>query len=566
MTIGGDGPPLLLVHGWPQSWYQFRLLMPALARDFTVIAPDQRGMGDTDKPRGGYDPATLANDLAALMDALGHQRFAVLGCDTGMVISYALAADHPGRVVRLAVGEAPIPRISDFPDLFLTGPVAVSRVFHLLFNRLDALNEHLVRGREDAFFGFVLDAEAVNKLPAHAVRHYIDSFASSRDALRGSFGFYRAWDTMTAQNQERVKVKLTMPVLAIGGGLSTAGGPAMTMRAAATDVQELVIPGSGHFIAEEAPGAMLAALTSFLPRTAGPDLEMCNEHEHERPRFRRMGEAVDAPDDRSKEPGLLPDHVRAPSDQHHHRDHRRGTRRARRPDRAGPRSQGRRVRQREPGLLPRSLRRGERPRRTAALGLGPTGMPAWLDLLARLSRAQVVSIASIRGCARGAGSEFVLACDMRFASRENTLLGQFEVGIGVVPGGAPMARLSRLVGRGRALEILLVADDLDGPRAELYGYVNRAIADDRLDGEVDAIAARLARFDHEAIARTKAHVDQVTLPDDSELRPATADFRELFARPAQQAQWARLQELGLNADSELERSLGRRVVESLGDA
>jgi enoyl-CoA hydratase/carnithine racemase len=205
------------------------------------------------------------------------------------------------------------------------------------------------------------------------------------------------------------------------------------------------------------------------------------------------------------------------------------------------------------------------PGRTAALGLGPTGMPAWLDVLARLSRAHVVSIASIRGCARGAGSEFVLACDMRFASRENTLLGQFEVGIGVVPGGAPMARLSRLAGRGRALEILLVADDLDGPRAELYGYVNRVIADDRLDAEVDVIAARLARFDHEAIARTKAHVDRVTLPDDSELPPATADFRELFARPAQQAQWVRLQELGLNADSELERSLGRRVVDSLGD-
>jgi pimeloyl-ACP methyl ester carboxylesterase len=264
VMIGGDGPPLLLVHGWPQSWYQFRLLMPALARDFTVIAPDQRGMGDTDKPRDGYDPATLANDLAALMDALGHRRFAVLGCDTGMVISYALAADHPGRVVRLAVGEAPIPGISDSPDLFLTGPVAVSRVFHLLFNRLDEVNEQLVRGREDAFFGFVLDAEAVNKLPAHAVRHYIDGFASSRDALRGSFGFYRAWDTMTAQNQERVKVKLTMPVLAIGGGLSTAGAPAVTMRKAAANVQELVIPGSGHFIAEEAPDAMLAALTSFL--------------------------------------------------------------------------------------------------------------------------------------------------------------------------------------------------------------------------------------------------------------------------------------------------------------
>jgi enoyl-CoA hydratase/carnithine racemase len=206
------------------------------------------------------------------------------------------------------------------------------------------------------------------------------------------------------------------------------------------------------------------------------------------------------------------------------------------------------------------------PGRTAALGVGPTGLPAWIDVLVRLARAPVVSIASIRGRARGAGSEFVLACDLRFASRENTLLGQFEVGIGVTPGGGPMARLSRLVGRGRALEILLVADDLDGPRAERYGYVNRLIADDQLDDEVEAIAARLARFDHDAIARTKSYVDQVTLPADSELGPPLDDFRELFGRPAQQAQWARLQQLGLNEDSDLERSLGRRVVETLPDA
>jgi enoyl-CoA hydratase/carnithine racemase len=113
---------------------------------------------------------------------------------------------------------------------------------------------------------------------------------------------------------------------------------------------------------------------------------------------------------------------------------------------------------------------------TAALGVGPPGMHAWVDLLARLSRAPVVSIASIRGRARGAGSDFVLACDLRFASRENTLL-----------------------------EIRLVADDLDGPRAEKHGYVSRAIADDRLDDEVDEMASRLARFDHDAIARTKYH-------------------------------------------------------------
>jgi enoyl-CoA hydratase/carnithine racemase len=203
--------------------------------------------------------------------------------------------------------------------------------------------------------------------------------------------------------------------------------------------------------------------------------------------------------------------------------------------------------------------------KTAALGVGPTGLSAWNDVLVRLARAPVVSIASIRGRARGAGSEFVLACDLRFASRENTLLGQFEVGIGVIPGGGPMARLSRLVGRGRALEILLVADDLDGARAEQYGYVNRLIADDRLDHEVEAIASRLARFDHDAIARTKFYVDQVTLPADSELAPPLDDFRELFGRRAQQAQWARLQELGLNTDSDLERSLGGGLVESLPD-
>jgi enoyl-CoA hydratase/carnithine racemase len=198
--------------------------------------------------------------------------------------------------------------------------------------------------------------------------------------------------------------------------------------------------------------------------------------------------------------------------------------------------------------------------RTAALPVGPTGMHAWLDLLVRLLRAPAVSNASVRGRARGAGSECVLACDLRFASRENTLLGQFEVGMGLVPGGGAMARLSRLVGRGRALEILLVADDLDGTRAEQYGYVSRAIADNQLDDAVEEIASRLARFEHDAIARTKSYVDQVTLPADSELVPALADFGELLGRPAQQARLARLEALGLNGESDLERYLGRRVV------
>ena len=110
-VIGGEGPPLLLVHGWPQTWYQYRLVMPALARDFEVIAVDQRGIGLSDKPHDGYDIGTLANDMVALMDSLGHERFALVGFDTGMFISYALAADHPDRLDRLVVGEAFVPGV-----------------------------------------------------------------------------------------------------------------------------------------------------------------------------------------------------------------------------------------------------------------------------------------------------------------------------------------------------------------------------------------------------------------------------------------------------------------------
>src|SRR5262245_28117709 len=221
-VIGGDGPPLLLVHGWPESWYAWRLLMPALARDFRVVAVDQRGMGLSDKPRGGYDAGTLAGDLVALMDALGHQRFAVVGHDTGMVISYALAADHPVRVARLAVAETTIPGVAPSPPLFVPGPLN-DVLWHIAFNRvaIAEVNERLVRGREDIFFGFEFATRPVKPLPDYAVQYYVEHFASGPDALRGSFEFYRALDTTAAQNERRKTRRLTMPVLAIGGAASS---------------------------------------------------------------------------------------------------------------------------------------------------------------------------------------------------------------------------------------------------------------------------------------------------------------------------------------------------------
>src|SRR5712692_2321405 len=144
---------------------------------------------------------------------------------------------------------------------------------------------------------------------------------------------------------------------------------------------------------------------------------------------------------------------------------------------------------------------------TTSLRPGPTGLSPLPDMLVRLSRAPVVSIASIRGRATGVGSELALASDMRFASRENAILSQFEVGAGVVPGGGPMARLPRLIGRGRALEVLLGADDIPGDLAELYGYVNRSLPDGDLDAFVDSLATRIASFDKQAISETKRFAD-----------------------------------------------------------
>jgi pimeloyl-ACP methyl ester carboxylesterase len=263
-VIGGFGPPLLLIHGWPGSWYYWRLVMPALARDFTIIAVDQRGIGLSDKPEEGYDTRSLANDLVRLMDALGHKQFAVVGVDTGLLIGYALAADYPDRVVRLAVGEAPLPGITPPTPLILPDQI-VDRLWHIPFNQLKETNEKLVRGREDIFFGAEFAASAgTKKLPADTVQYYVDGLAASPEALHGSFQLYRAFGVTAAQNEERKNRRLPMPVLAMGGAESSGAMVADTMKLAADDVQTLVIPGIGHWLAEQAPDEVLAALAVFL--------------------------------------------------------------------------------------------------------------------------------------------------------------------------------------------------------------------------------------------------------------------------------------------------------------
>ncbi|HEV8282303.1 MAG TPA: alpha/beta hydrolase [Candidatus Limnocylindrales bacterium] len=263
-VIGGDGPPLLLIHGWPGSWYYWRLVMPALARDFEVIAVDQRGIGLSDKPENGYDAGTLASDLVGLMDALDYEEFAVVGVDTGLLIGYALAADHPDQVVRVALGEAPLPGITPPAPLILPDQL-VDRLYHIPFNQLRETNEKLVRGREDIFFRAEFNASAgTHKLPPETITYYVEGLASSPEALHGSFQMYRAFGATATQNAERKNRRLPMPVLAMGGEESSGAMVEQTMQLVADDVQGLVIPGTGHWLAEQAPDEIVTALTMFL--------------------------------------------------------------------------------------------------------------------------------------------------------------------------------------------------------------------------------------------------------------------------------------------------------------
>ena len=185
--------------------------------------------------------------------------------------------------------------------------------------------------------------------------------------------------------------------------------------------------------------------------------------------------------------------------------------------------------------------------------VGPSGLPILMDTFVRLTKSPVASIAKIRGCVRGVSSEFVLACDMRFASRENTRLGQPEVAVGLHPGGGGTERLPHLVGRGRALEIILGGNDFDGDTAERYGYVNRALPDVELDGFVDLLARRIASFDGRAVAAAKHLVNQVSLPSADRLLEALNSFQTALTWPEAQQRVQALLKLGLQRDGDFEK-------------
>ncbi|MEU1747523.1 alpha/beta fold hydrolase [Micromonospora arida] len=262
---GGAGPPLVLLHGYPQCWHMWRHLLPELGRSFDVVAPDLRGFGGSDAPDGGYDKKTVAADLHGLLDQLGLVGdLRLVGHDLGTMVAYAYAAAHPQRVSRLVLSEAPIPdeSIYTFPALTSAGPGVWNFGYFSLGN---GLPEALVNGRESLWVDKFTDALMVRK--GSMAAHDIEEFANHlRDPahLRASFAYFRAFEQDIADNAAYRGTKLTMPVLAVGAAASLGGQVAEQVRRYADTVRGEVIEDCGHWLYEERPDEMLALLRDFL--------------------------------------------------------------------------------------------------------------------------------------------------------------------------------------------------------------------------------------------------------------------------------------------------------------
>ena len=191
--------------------------------------------------------------------------------------------------------------------------------------------------------------------------------------------------------------------------------------------------------------------------------------------------------------------------------------------------------------------------------VGPTGYRPWTDFVLRLGRAPVVSIAKVAGCARGVGNEFVLACDLRFASKEKAVFGQPEVGVGIIPGGGASEWLPRLVGRSRAIEIILSADDFDATTAEAYGMINRAIKDTELDAYVESFASRIASFDKQALRAVKGLLNRTGIPEGDDFAASNRTFLEAATWPGAQARRAKVGQLGYGQRTEFELNFGEAL-------
>ena len=258
-VVAGDGPPVVLLHGWPQTWYEWRHLVADLATDYTVVAPDLRGMGDSEKAAGGYDKDTVATDVRELVHHLGYDSVLLVGHDWGMPTAYAYAAQYRDEVRALAVMEAVLPGIREAEK--------PRPLWHVFFHQVRDLPERLVSGNERAYLSWFyreLSADPA-AIGSEARDEYVRCY-SSPGGLRGGFEYYRAYSTDAENNRVHAETPLEMPVLALGGEHSFGEMTVRDVEAVATDVDGEVVPGTGHWIPEERPEFLAERLGGFFDR------------------------------------------------------------------------------------------------------------------------------------------------------------------------------------------------------------------------------------------------------------------------------------------------------------
>src|SRR5919112_985979 len=269
-VIGGHGDPLVLLHGWPETWYAWHKVMPALAKNYTVIAPDLRGLGDSSKPTTGYDGKTVAEDIHQLVTKLGFNTIFLVGRDIGSFIIYPYAAEHPSEVKRLVIMDVPPPGF--FPPPQVNGGPPL---WWILFHQTPDVPEALVQGKEREYLSWHYQNLAYNRaaITQEAINEYVSKY-SAPGGMRAGFEHYRAMPQDAIQNQNYSKTKLTMPVLALAGGyIPTFGGnttmPSLVeygMKLLAQNVTAITVPNSGHYIAEEQPDVVVKLLNNFFGR------------------------------------------------------------------------------------------------------------------------------------------------------------------------------------------------------------------------------------------------------------------------------------------------------------
>lgn len=263
-VIGGQGDPVLLVAGWPQTWYAWRKLMPALARQYTVVAVDLPGLGDSDKPVDGYDTRSVAARLHELIETLGWGRFHYVGHDIGCWVGYPYAATYRDRVRKLALLDSTLPGVVS-NEMYAFAPERIVKNWHFFFNALPDLPEALLTGREREFLAWLFHSKARNPaaIEPAALDEYVRCYSAS-GGWRAATGYYRALFDSMEQNREHMAQRLTAPVLAVGGESGMGAMMEMMMRSVADDVTGLIVPECGHYVPEEAPAYLLEHLCAFL--------------------------------------------------------------------------------------------------------------------------------------------------------------------------------------------------------------------------------------------------------------------------------------------------------------